>query len=163
MMRTKKEMMKVLDESDCPESVIHLCLHLHNTGTGIAKIDAIHTCGCKCACAEEFLEAVKKVIPEATYKKILDYIACKEKGQEPVNLDHTPKEECDPKPEETPSTPPPGDSPKESPVKEMNATESIDYIRAMDKEKDTETLKLIVECDERVTVQRAAKEKLGVQ
>lgn len=137
--------------NECPSQVLELISYLDKSGTGKSKLDALMKIGCESNGAEEFLAKATKVVPEGTMKKINTYI----EGQLPQYgiKELAPSE---PTTIETTSTSSP-EEPKVSSVSDMNASDSIEFIKMLD---DKPALELILKLDHRKTVKEAATHRL---
>lgn len=134
---------------ECPGPVLELISHLGQSGTGKSKLNKLMELGCKCSGAEEFLAKAAKVVPPGTMAKINTYVASQEaQGKEPM-VPSTPDSVTTSSPEEVKDT--------KSEVADFNAPEAIAHIGNM---RSIDKLEHIILTDSRVTVQRAAEERI---
>jgi hypothetical protein len=126
----------------CPPQIADLIEHLKASGTGFGKLEALKCLAAKCKGSEEFLVEAAKIVPEGTMAKITAFVA----SHKPVVAD-----------EPMLKAPTPETVEAESEVAKFNAQDAISHIANM---RSIEKLEHIILVDPRVTVQRAATERL---
>lgn len=137
---------------ECPAPVLELISYLGKSGTGKAKLEALMKLGCTCNGAEEFLAKAAKVVPEGTMAKINTYIESQKiHGDNSLAVGSTEPSKAGP----SISSP---EVPKVSSVSDMNASDSIEFIKMLD---DKSALEVILELDTRKTVKEAATNRLN--
>lgn len=151
--------------------------YLKSTGTGQGKLDALNELAKDCDSREEFLARAAKAVPEGTMEKIATFYS---DNKEPPRVTTMQPAASGPNPpaviqparsstemanqkvnvgdkgDKAGATGQEGDQP-ESPVADKNADEAISSIAAM---RSKEKLQEIVSHDTRVTVRKAAEDRL---
>lgn len=138
--------------ADCDPKVKALIEFLSSSGTGVSKLEALADLATKCKSAEVFVERAASLVPEGTMLKVNQFFA----EQQSKAVADRQTAEILTQQQESSTTTLPADT-THDPVDNLSAAEAIDKISRMTSK---DRLEAIVVNDQRVTVSKAAQNRL---